>query len=163
MKFNFFEVFIAGNTSFTPTADGRVLVFQRGKAFGSVPQGFWRRYGSENHYFLQTPAKWRWLLCGFRITIILKFSFPYVLCWKMAPKAHNMRTVPNQDLETFQHSYIHCCYTIYYTFSSEETVSLSLDIKLQTWSRLRLRNSSPSITSGKCCSVQQMKRGNRKL
>lgn len=40
-----------------------------------------------------------------------------------------------------------------HTFSSEETVSLSLDIKLHTWSRLRLRNSSPSITSGKCCSV----------
>ena len=50
-----------------------------------------------------------------------------------------------------------------HTFSSEETVSLSLDIKLHTWSRLRLRNSSPSITSGKCCSVPKKKKKKHKF
>lgn len=41
------------------------------------------------------------------------------------------------------------------TFSSVDTVSLSLEIRLHTCCRDRPMNSSPSITSEKCCSVKQ--------
>ena len=44
------------------------------------------------------------------------------------------------------------------TFSSEEMVSLSLEIKLHTCSMPRLRNSSLSTTSAKCCSVWRLQR-----
>lgn len=44
------------------------------------------------------------------------------------------------------------------TFSSEEMVSLSLEIKLHTCSMPRLRNSSLSTTSAKCCSVGRLQR-----
>jgi hypothetical protein len=43
-------------------------------------------------------------------------------------------------------------------FSSEEMVSLSLEIKLHTCSMPRLRNSSLSTTSAKCCSVGEPER-----
>lgn len=43
-------------------------------------------------------------------------------------------------------------------FSSEEMVSLSLEIKLQTCSMPRLRNSSLSTTSAKCRSVGKSER-----
>lgn len=46
--------------------------------------------------------------------------------------------------------------------SSEETVSLSLDIKLHTWSRLRLRNSSPASPLEKALFQKEKKHKFRK-